>query len=354
MDDSECAAQQLFDRSDPAAIERPEPAEVIGQVARRDAMETGQPLLEPPMVGVHVLDVNGAVDGRAHPFACLKIDCLVRDFMIAGEGPVGGIGVGDQQRLRRQLRQKVLDELGCFQGAAAGDGIDGMPAAVARDQDAIEMARNARQGGLASTLARLAVELARALLRLEKKRLVGLDDTSELRGPVVLDPFEEAVAPAKCGVAVNADPLGGGAHRERVQQRAEIIWPFLFPPEARQRRPAQVVEGTAAFAAAKTLQVVGVAMPVPMLALAAGTAASSRSDLADEGDDPVESGSRMQGCEHDQPLRLVEKLELGEQLREPWRLHDLLLSTTIGVGPWISSAVHSVIPPLLEHAKSRG
>src|SRR4051794_33556509 len=43
------------------ALERPSPAEIVGQVARRDAVEAAHPALQPTVVGVHVLDVEGAI-----------------------------------------------------------------------------------------------------------------------------------------------------------------------------------------------------------------------------------------------------------------------------------------------------
>ncbi|MDN4039593.1 hypothetical protein [Massilia sp. YIM B02443] len=49
----------------------------------------------------------------------------------------------------------------------------------------------------------------------------------------------------------------------------------------------------------------------------------------------------MQGVEHYPPLRMVRQRELREQLLQPRRLHDPLLSTTMGVGRLIISAVQS-------------
>src|SRR3954449_10601951 len=45
-------------------LERSSPTEIVRQVARRDAVEAAHPALQPAVVGVHVLDVEGAV---AHP-----------------------------------------------------------------------------------------------------------------------------------------------------------------------------------------------------------------------------------------------------------------------------------------------
>src|SRR3954469_7170447 len=54
-------------------LQGPSPAEIVRQVARRDAVEAAHPALQPAVVGVHVLDVEGAV---AHPDAGGDIDRL--------------------------------------------------------------------------------------------------------------------------------------------------------------------------------------------------------------------------------------------------------------------------------------
>ena len=59
-----------------------------------------------------------------------------------------------------ELQPQVLGQVPRLQRAAAGDGIDGLPAAVARHQDAIEFTRDAAPACLTAALARLAVELA--------------------------------------------------------------------------------------------------------------------------------------------------------------------------------------------------
>src|SRR5437763_9280782 len=54
-------------------LERSSPTEIVRQVARRDAVEAAHPALQPAVVGVHVLDVEGAV---AHPNPGRDIDRL--------------------------------------------------------------------------------------------------------------------------------------------------------------------------------------------------------------------------------------------------------------------------------------
>src|SRR5690606_27406542 len=191
------------------------------------------------------------------------------------------------------------NQLGFFQRAAPGDGIDGLAAAVARHQDAVEVVRkdmrHRAQGRLAAALARLSVELARTLLRFEQKGFVGLDNACQLLRPVVFDPVEKTVTPAKRRVAVNADVLGGTAHRARIEQLCQVIEPLSFEPEPRQRRSGQVIEGASALAATESLQIIGLAMAMTPFAGTIGATASRCANLGNERDHAVETGCRMEG-----------------------------------------------------------
>jgi len=63
----------------------------------------------------------------------------------------------------------VFGQLGWLQGATSGDGVDRRTTAIARHQNTVELAGNAATACPAATLARLAVERARAFLRFEQK-----------------------------------------------------------------------------------------------------------------------------------------------------------------------------------------
>ncbi|RNF29669.1 hypothetical protein NM04_16550, partial [Massilia aurea] len=69
-----------------------------------------------------------------------------------------------------------------------------------------------------------------------------------------------------------------------------------------------------ACATAKALQVISMTMPVATLVAAIRTAPPLRPDLVDEGNHPVEPGSRMQSGEYLLALRLVQQRQLREQL----------------------------------------
>src|SRR3954471_6495010 len=61
------------------------PAEIVRQVARPDAVEAAHPAFQPAVVGVHVLDVEGAL---ADADAGREVDRLVVQPALGGEGGV--------------------------------------------------------------------------------------------------------------------------------------------------------------------------------------------------------------------------------------------------------------------------
>jgi len=134
IDEFDCNAEQLFDGSNSAHVERPAPTRIIRQIARCHAAKWRQPLAQTCVIGVDVLYVDGACRTSTHPFTGAQVDSLLGNPVLAGERPVSRVGIADQQRVRIKLRQKVLRQLGYRQCAAASEGIDRLAAAVARHQ----------------------------------------------------------------------------------------------------------------------------------------------------------------------------------------------------------------------------
>ena len=136
MDDPDCDAQQLLGRSDPVAVERPAPAQVIRQVARRHTPETTQPLTQAPVVDVHVLDVDGAGGASPNPdagglavpvvaFACASWTAVIRlsdlanqghDLVEPGRRKRGGQRLQALGLIQRRQPGKPLLEMGCAHG----------------------------------------------------------------------------------------------------------------------------------------------------------------------------------------------------------------------------------------------
>src|SRR3954453_8492385 len=111
------------------ALERPSPAEIVGQVARRDAVEAAHPALQPTVVGVHVLDVEGAI---ADADAGREVDRLVMPPASGGGGGGGPGAIGAGEGVAGDHGpERRLDGLGPEVGK---HGIDRVAGAVAGDQ----------------------------------------------------------------------------------------------------------------------------------------------------------------------------------------------------------------------------
>ena len=77
------------------------PAEVVVEILCRHAMETVHPLLQPPVIGIDVVDVVGAgsllLGVRGHR-------PNLHSFLVLGDGPVGGRPVRQQNRVLGDFR----------------------------------------------------------------------------------------------------------------------------------------------------------------------------------------------------------------------------------------------------------
>ena len=92
------------------------------------------------MIGVYVLDMDCPGNAAAYPYARTQVYRFVRNAMLAGETAVRRMGVADQEHLPVQPGQQVALQLRNRQGATADHGIDGLATAVARHQNAVELA----------------------------------------------------------------------------------------------------------------------------------------------------------------------------------------------------------------------
>ena len=135
-------SQKAVRRSDAPTVQRPLPAQVVRQVTRGDAVKARQPLPEAAVVGVDVL----YMDGATHALAGAQVDAFVGDTCFAREGPVGRMRIGDQEHVQIEHGQQVPVQLRCRDRAASRDEIVGPSGAVAGDQDADVLARDAAFG----------------------------------------------------------------------------------------------------------------------------------------------------------------------------------------------------------------
>ena len=134
------STQQLRRRGQAMCIEHSLPARIMGEIPARHSAKTYQPALETAVPRIHVLDVDGA----ACPHTGLDIHGLVRDAGVRTETPVRCGGIADQQRIRCQDRQQAGGQLRCRHLSASRVKVEGLPAAVARHQQAVVLAMEAR------------------------------------------------------------------------------------------------------------------------------------------------------------------------------------------------------------------
>src|SRR3954466_4326154 len=158
-------------------LERSSPAEIVRQVARRDAVEATHPALQPAVVRVHVLDVEGALTDAD---AGREVDRLVVQPALGGEGRVG---LGTVRAEDGVAGDHGPERRGDGVGPQAGQhGVGGVAGAVAGDQRRDLLGRAAPLARPLAAAAGAPLERtcgaapsARPLLGAPKKGLVRLD-----------------------------------------------------------------------------------------------------------------------------------------------------------------------------------
>ena len=135
--------QQVRRRSQATCVEHLLPARIIREIPAGDAAETHEPALEAAVPGVHVL----YMDGAARADACPNVHCLVRNAGVSAKTPVRGRAIADQQNVRRQNRQQASRQLRGGHLTAAGMKVEGLPAAVTRDEQAVVLPMDAPAAG---------------------------------------------------------------------------------------------------------------------------------------------------------------------------------------------------------------
>ena len=145
------------------SVHAAEPAQVVVQVVGGNAVKAMEPLLEAAVIGIDVLDVNGALDMHA----CAGIDSVVGNSGVLRKVAVGRIAVAHQQRILGQDRLQCAAQLGFAHLPGSRDPVQGLPGAVSGHQNADQFAGQTRFARLATATARRAVQLATALARLQ-------------------------------------------------------------------------------------------------------------------------------------------------------------------------------------------
>src|SRR3954469_18454053 len=297
----------------PATARRP--AAVVGRVAElMGGKEAAHPALPPAVVGVHVLDVEGAV---AHPNPGRDIDRLVADAALGGEG---GVGLGAVRAEDGVAGDHRPERRGDGVGAEVGQhGVGGVAGAVAGDQRRDLLGREAALARPLAAPARpssgrgvAAAPSAGTLVGAAKEGLVRLDHAAHglarRRGRA-----QEAVPPAEAGREVHPAVAGRLREAQAGGERLAVAQPAGLLPQPRQGGAGERVEGLAAGLATVAAQPAGVTPALQPLG-AAVRAARRR------GERPLEQPHRLglargrrQGPPERRPLLVAEPLDQVQQ-----------------------------------------
>lgn len=210
------------------------------------------------MIGIDVLHMESPFDARAGG----QIDRLMADASFLGKVVITGVGIADEQNVLIEHGWQAFAQLSFADGAFASEEIQGLAGTVPGHQHADLLVGNPSFGGRATPLAGRTVQRACALVGFEEVGLVRLGDAMQVFGPVVLAPGQKTVAPAKAGIAMNADVPGALANGQRGLHRLKKIPPLRLVPKPRQRRPRQGIEGLAAGAAPIALKPLRLTVPM--------------------------------------------------------------------------------------------
>ena len=182
------------------SVHAAQPAQVVVQVTGGDAVKAMKPWFEAVVIGIDVLNVDGALDMNA----CAEVDGVVANAGVLRKIAVGWIVITDEQRILGQDRLQCAAQLGFAHLPGSRDPVQGLPGAVSGHQNADQFAGQARFARLAAATPGRAIQLATALARLQDIGLVGLGDALQRCRAVCLEAAEKAMAPAQRGVAMHA------------------------------------------------------------------------------------------------------------------------------------------------------
>jgi hypothetical protein len=233
-----------------SAVNQPSPTEIIGKVMSGDAVESVHPLLEPTIVGVHVLDVIHLAD---HPNARSQIDWAMSNADFTHSSTQGPTAVGAknriacQQRLERRADVLLVSllqyEVGCI------------ATTVTANQHRNLFGGQTTLRGFAATFMGLALHAVFFTLeRLKKVGFISLGNANQARGFLPIRQREKTVTPKKGGIAMYSANFCAAAYAFTFGQLLRVFQPLFLVAQPSQRCSGQRIEGGPAGSAAVTLQ----------------------------------------------------------------------------------------------------
>ena len=204
------------------AFEHPSPAKVVDEILGRYTVKSPHPILEAAVIGIDVLDMEGAI---AHPLSRPGMHDLVCD---AGGAGKCGIHSSTVRTERRLLIDQRLEHGPYMPGVEFIQfEIGGVSFAVSNHHH-----RNlvlARPPGCADAapFTRWPRQVALAFEGFEKEGLIDLDEACFMRITMLGDHAQEAMPPQEGRVLADATALRRGPDTESLDQRLGIVQPAI-------------------------------------------------------------------------------------------------------------------------------
>ena len=200
------------------------PAQIVGQVAGRDAVEAAHPLLETRMVGIDVVDVDVGLAGQRLSRGGNHAD---GNFGASGESAQRPAAVADQHVCRRHgARERLGDAYGRVLGQ---DGVGRGAGTVAGHENGDVVGKGARMSRLAAALAGLARQTgAPALEQFEDEGFVRFHNSLQRLRLVERRSAQEPMPPAIGRGRMDAAAFGRLGEADAVDHRLRLVEPAIF------------------------------------------------------------------------------------------------------------------------------
>ncbi|MNZ63229.1 hypothetical protein D3C78_813730 [compost metagenome] len=203
-------------------------------------METGHPGLQAAVIGIHVLDMEGALGAALLP----QVQPMVGNAFGLGKAVVDRGTVGTQDRVWVEQRLQCRAHMRSIEFLQVE--VRMPPTSVTHNQHRDLLGGKAAAACRAAALAGWTRQLALALERFQEKGLVSLDDPGLVLRTMLGNETKKAVAPTKGRVLVHVTVGGRIAHCQAPGQRLGITSPELTMAQTCHWRTGQGITGTPA------------------------------------------------------------------------------------------------------------
>lgn len=223
------------------ALQHASPPQVIDEVLGRNTMEPRHPALQPAVIGIDVLDVEGSF---SDPLPRPGMHDVMRDSTGAGKGGVNGCSIRAQHRLAIDQRQEGVSHMRGIELVQLEVGSVSFTVANHHNRDLV-FARSTR-GPDTAALASRPGQAALSLEGLQEEGLIRFDNAALTRIAMPCNGKQKTVSPQESSVFVDATMLRRLPEREAIDQGLGVGMPAIGFAQVRQGCAGQGIAGTRA------------------------------------------------------------------------------------------------------------